>query len=298
MSLIKTLTKVAIGVAVAKGVAGMVQKGKTRGGQQTTGGMFGGAHSPNAQAGSGGGLEDLMGSVLGGRGQQQGGGLGGLMEKLGGGAQTGTGSGGGLNDLLGQLGGAGGAAGGGGGLGGLIGGLTKNLGGAAGAGGLGGLLGGLAGAATGGGQPQQPEKSFGDVLNSSFDRMGEPEVAPTPEQDAMAGLLLKAMIQAAKADGEIDPAEKEKLLGKLGDVSQEEMAFVQAELAAPVDIQGLADMVPRGFEKQVYLMSVMGIDLDSTAEAQYLDQLGGALGVGKAEMNDIHQQLGVPVLYS
>jgi len=62
MSLLKTLAKVAVGIAVAKGVGGMMKRGA---GQQ------------QAPTGSGGGLGDLLGQLGGGAaGGQAGGGLG------------------------------------------------------------------------------------------------------------------------------------------------------------------------------------------------------------------------------
>ena len=80
-------------------------------------------------------------------------------------------------------------------------------------------------------------------------KLGEPKVAPTPQQDAAAGLMLRAMLQAAKCDGKIDEGEKKKLLEALGDASSEDMAFVNRELSAPVDVQGLVKQVPKGLEK-------------------------------------------------
>ena len=310
MSLMGTLAKVAIGVALAKGMQAVTKRAQApnAGGTQNgsgagSGGLFGGAHSPSARnrgAGSGG-LGDMMGSVLGGQAGSAGqGGLGGLLEQLGGGGATrraATPSGGGLGDLLGGLTGGrtgSGQGGSGGGLGDLLGGL---LGGGAAAGGLGGLLGGL----TGGTSAQSAatnDRSFGDVLNSSFSNKGEPDVEPTPDQNAVAALMLSAMIQAAKSDGEIQDAEKEKLLGNLGDISDAEMAFVQAEMAKPVDIAGLVALVPNGLEQQVYTMSVMAIDLDSQPEAQYLHDLATALAIDKTGVNHIHAKLGVAPLYS
>jgi uncharacterized membrane protein YebE (DUF533 family) len=46
--------------------------------------------------------------------------------------------------------------------------------------------------------------SSADALNQSFQKLGEPKVAPTPQQDAAAGLMLRAMLQAAKCNGRID----------------------------------------------------------------------------------------------
>lgn len=289
MSMMGTLAKVAIGVAVAKGVSSMTKGTKS----SSSGGLFGGS------ANSTGGLEQMMGAILGGKtgtaSSGSMGGLGGLLEELAGAAggkvttrpSARTASSGGLTDILSQL--AGGTSGKGG-LGDLLGGLAA--GGAAG--GLGGLLGGLLSGAQG--APQ--ERPFGEVLNASFANGGEPEAPPSPAQNAAAAVMLKAMIQAAKSDGQIDAAEQQKLMGQLGDVDAAERAFVERELAAPVDVDGLARLVPDGLEAQVYTMSVMAIDLDNQSEAQYLHSLATALGINQTSVNHIHAQLGVPALYA
>lgn len=293
MSLLGTLAKVAIGVALAKGMQAVTNRASAGGGSAGnagTGGLFGGVNSSSSKNGgrNTGGLGDMMGSVLGGKsGTRSGGtaagemgGLGGMLEQLGrsgGGTsrRTRPKSGGGIGDVLGSL-----------------------LGGGAAAGGLGGLLGSLTGGGSASTAAPANDRSFGDVLNSSFNNQGEPDVEPTADQNAVAALMLRAMIQAAKADGEIQEAEKQKLLGNLGDVSDAEMAFVQAEMAKPVDIAALVLQIPDGLEQQVYTMSVMAIDLDSAVEAQYLHDLATALAIDKAGVNDIHAQLGVPALYS
>lgn len=301
MSLMGTLAKVAIGIAVAKGVGTMMAKAGQAGAAQGGGsGPFGGPHSPGG--GVGGGLGDMMTEITGGQrrpgtatgGSGAGGGIGDLLEELGrhrdGAAETGAGratlpggtqQGGGIDDLLGQITGQPG----GGGIGDLLGGL------------LGGLAGGAAGSAAGG-AAQGRGGSFGDILNQSFGNRGEPDLAPSRAQDAAAGLMLRAMIQAAKSDGRIDAAEERKLLGNLGDISAEERRFVEAELRAPVDVAGLARQVPQGLGPQVYAMSVTAIDLDSRNEAQYLHQLAAAFGLEPAQVNQIHARLGVTPLYS
>ncbi|WP_428543144.1 tellurite resistance TerB family protein [Profundibacter sp.] len=304
MSLMKTLAKVAIGVAVAKGVGAMASKGRTSQASSGGGGLLdaltGGGGASQAQAG--GGLQDMLGSLLGGGQQQAGpsaGGLGGLLEGLSdasqphGGVKSSRGAAsGGLNDLLAGMGGESG------GLGGLLGGLTKG-----GGGDLGGLMGGAAATAapkaksTGKDKSANKQRSFGDKLNQSLLVGDEPDEAPTAEEEFAAGLMLKAMIQAAKSDGKIDDSEREKLLGQLGDISPQERDFVNAELAAPIDVNGLADQVPNGMEAQVYAMSVMGIDLDNRNEAQYLHDFATALGLDKRGVNNIHAQLGVPSIY-
>lgn len=316
MSLMKTLAKVAVGVAIAKGVGAVMQNARQPGGSAGTG--HGGAGSTRmTQAGTApGGLEDIMKSVLGGApsgaGQGAGGasplpgGLGGLLEQLtGAGGQAGStgargGSAGGINGMLEQLTqAAGGAGGGAGGLGDLLGQLTgqKAGGTGGGAGGLGDLLGGLLGGAAAGGAAGNG-KSFGDILNSSLQNMGEPDVAPTPHQEAVAALMLRAMVQAAKCDGTIDAAERDKLMHNLEGASPAEMQFVKTLFAAPVDVAGLVRDTPNGLGAQVYTMSVMAIDLDNQKEAEYLHALAQGLGLSQQAVNDMHARLGVPALYA
>jgi uncharacterized membrane protein YebE (DUF533 family) len=286
MSIMKTLAKVAIGVAVAKGASAMMNRqgggggggaaqaglggllgGLAGGGGAGLGQAFGGAHSPGA-AGGGPDLQNMLGGLLGGGGAA-GGGLGGLLEQIGG-AQAG---------------------GGGGGLGGLLGGL-------AGAAGAGGALGGLAGALQG--RSAEPETaSFGDVLNSAFDQTPQTAIAPSPDQEAAAALMLSAMIQAAKSDGQLDEAEKEKLMGQLGgDIDASEAEFLRQEMAKPVDVAALVRDTPQGMGPQIYMMSLLAIDLDNQNEAQYLHSLAQGYGLDAAMVNDIHERLGVPSLYT
>jgi uncharacterized membrane protein YebE (DUF533 family) len=139
---------------------------------------------------------------------------------------------------------------------------------------------------------------MGSVLNSAFENFGEPEQPPTPDQEDQAKLFLRAMINAAKSDGQIDDEEKQKILGELGEVDAEEIAFVQAELAAPLDVDGFVAQVPQGAEQQVYLMSLMGINLDNAAEARYLDALAKGMGISPEVANAIHDKLGAPKLYT
>lgn len=278
MSLMGTLAKVAIGVAVAKGVSTLTKGGQSAG-----------------RGSSGGGLADMMGDLLGGAqgsptGSRAKGGLGGLLDELGNAGtkrpaagRSRSSSAPDIGGLLGQLTGAGKGGAASGGLGDILGSLTS----AGGAGALGGLLGGMLG---GGG--------LGSTLNSAFANGGEPDTPPAPAQELAAAVFLKAMLQAAKADGQIDAAEQARLMERLGEISDAEKAFVQQELAAAVDVEGLAGQVPQGLEAQAYTMSLMAIDLDAQAEAQYLHQFAQALGLEPAEVNDIHDKLGVVKLYA
>lgn len=303
MSLMKSLARVAAGVMLAKGVGSMMrtaQQGQRTASTRTTGGgilgdlMNGMGGAQGRTASTGGGLGDILGQVLGG-GQTRSVGTGRPY-----GGPNSTGASGGLGGILDQLTGGGAARTGsaGGGLGGLLGGLAGGAAGGAAAGSLGGLLGGLLNGPAQRGAQRSNDASFGEVFNDALSRQDEPEVAPTAEQNAVAGLMLRAMIQAAKADGKIDEAEKERLLGQLGDLDDDDRAFIREQMAAPVDAQALAREVPKGLEAQVYMMSLMAIDFDNRTEAEYLNSLAQAMGIDKQMANQIHQHVGVQNLYA
>ncbi|MDE9451149.1 DUF533 domain-containing protein [Aliiroseovarius sp. Z3] len=285
MSLVGTLAKIALGAAIAKGVSSM-GRGSTRqrpASDPGSGSIFGSDHSP------GGGLGDLLGGLSGGApttAQSSGGGLsdmlGNILQAGGGAQQSGrqpANPGGDLMDMLG----------------GMLGG--SRAGGAA-QGGLGGLLESLSGGAQGAGPAAPAPGSLGDMLNDAFQRGGSPSATPTQEQEDQAAVLLRAIVQAAKCDGRIDEREKEALMQHMGDMTPDEVDAVNDAFRRPVSVEGLVRDVPRGMEAQVYAMSLVGLDLDSQAEAKYLHALGQALGIDPRTANAIHQRMGEPALYS
>lgn len=230
----------------------------------------------------------VSGALKGG-GAGAGGGLGGLL-----GGVLSQAGGGGLGSMLG---GQQGQQGGAGGLGGMLGGLLSGQqGGQQGQAQQGGGLGGLLESLSGGGQQQQGGAGgLGDLLNAALAGNEQP---PSPTAEQQAEICLRAMLNAAKCDGQIDAAEQQKITGQIGDISPEEAEFIRNEMASPMDFDTFVQSVPKGMEQQVYLMSILAIDLDSQVEAQYLDKLAKGLNIDQQTSNAIHLKLGVPALYS
>ncbi len=106
------------------------------------------------------------------------------------------------------------------------------------------------------------------------------------------------MIGAAKADGEIDAAEQQKIAEHLDDVTPDELKLVQSIMSEPMNLQSLVSSIPAGMEQQAYFMSLLAIDLDSKTEAEYLHNLAQGLNISQQASNSIHEKLGAPVLYS
>lgn len=171
-----------------------------------------------------------------------------------------------------------------GGLGALAGGLLGRSGGGALAGGVLAVLGSLAYQALQGAQP------------------GPAAAAATLPQDEEglqheARLLLRAMIQAAQADGEVDGAEIGRILDRLRQHGEEAeaRAFVEAELRKAPDVEALAREV-RSPEQaaRVYAASLLAIEVDTPAERAHLAHLASAMRLSSEAVARLHQSLGLP----
>lgn len=151
--------------------------------------------------------------------------------------------------------------------------------------GFGSLVGALSGAATAG------AKNMGEMLGALT---GASPLGSLAEDNAR--LMIRAMIQAAKSDGTIDEEERATILSHLSDATPEELAFVEAELDAPLDIAALVAETGEAARAQVYSASLMVIAVDSDTEKTYLKTLAGALGLDAATVAAIHQAAGKPLV--
>ncbi len=175
-----------------------------------------------------------------------------------------------------------------GGLGAIVGAVLGGRGGAVGGGAL-ALLGSLAYAALQAAKAQQAEGQREAAA-------GEPAALEQLASEDTARLLLQAMIDAAKADGALDPAEIERILGKLEAVGAdaEARAWVVERMRAPADLDRLVAAVP-GPEvaAEVYAASLLAIEVDTAAERDYLAELARRLGLSEPVVAHIHRTLGV-----
>ncbi|GAA0289525.1 DUF533 domain-containing protein [Rhodovulum strictum] len=117
---------------------------------------------------------------------------------------------------------------------------------------------------------------------------------PGATLERQARLMIRAMVQAALADGQIDAAERARLFDLLGDQSEEERAYVEAEMARPVDIDALAAETGSYQRTAVYAASVLMVDVTDPAGIAYLDRLSAALHLGIAARTRIHQAMRLP----
>jgi uncharacterized membrane protein YebE (DUF533 family) len=147
-----------------------------------------------------------------------------------------------------------------------------------------------------------------------------PGMAPAAPPSAVAGtsptgdravLLIRAMIAAANADGVIDADERDRILARLEEarLSPEERDFMAAELSQPRTAEQIAAEVAVAEEavaevagaevagaeagaetaRQVYLASLLAVEVDTPSERVYLESLAGLLGLDAAAVTELHQ---------
>ncbi|BAW79554.1 hypothetical conserved protein [Candidatus Nitrosoglobus terrae] len=115
--------------------------------------------------------------------------------------------------------------------------------------------------------------------------------APETEQ-----LIIRAMIGAAKADGQIDQKELDKIFGRINadHLTDKERQFLMEELSRPTDLQALVAAVPnQAVAAQVYAASLFAIDIDTEAERIYLQQLAEVLKLDLETVNHLHELTGL-----
>ena len=203
-------------------------------------------------------------------------------------------AGGGIQDLLGSLMGAGQT-------------VKQKVGGDnLAAGGIGALLGALMGGSDsttantlGGGMMgllgMMAYKALRNSMSgSSAQAQPQTYVQPSQAQQANdAEIILLAMIDAAKSDGQVDATELNKIMSNLqsSGIGQEGVNYVINKLKSPMETAKIVSAV-RGrpdLAAQVYSASLMAIDVDTEAERKYLDKLAKAMGLNSEVIRNIEQ---------
>jgi uncharacterized membrane protein YebE (DUF533 family) len=242
----------------------------------------------------GGGILDQLGGILGGGTQGSTAGSGSVL----GTGPIGGALGGNLGSLLNEVGRMVGgnqnlALGGLGALAGALLGGKKGVGGA-----LRGTIGGGAMAILGMMAYQALKKS------GTFSKLKVPlglAVPKTAEEKAELErnqeLVLKAMINAAKADGQIEESEITRIVGKVQEngADSDSQAFLKAEMQKPMQTESLVAAAKDKPElaAQLYAASLLAIEVDTVAEKEYLAKLSASLGLAPSVAQNLHQAVGL-----
>lgn len=257
---------------------------------QLLGSLGGSLNQPGGaprQAGAGGqgGIGDLLTQISGALGGGSGANRG-----------AGTGAGGGLSDLLGQIQGSLGQAGDR--AGGLVGDKGSFAKGAAAGGLMGALLGGkgtakAAGAAVIGTLAWRAYQNWQAQQQSAPAALSEEKFLPTgATAEQLSDKLARAMVAAAKADGQVTTLERRRITAALAErgVGSDAQRIVEEELSAPLDVAHIAALATTEEEAvQIYTASLLAVDPEGPEERAYLADLAARLGLPPdlvAHLND------------
>jgi len=145
---------------------------------------------------------------------------------------------------------------------------------------------------------RKPKGSAVGLMNNELPLGARPPQNQQEEQELedVSAILLKSMISAAKADGQIDQHEMGKLLNKLKEsgADPEMQQFVLEEMQKPLNLDELVQAIPNeAVAAQAYLAALFTIEVDTDAEKQFLNELASRTGLDSEIVNHLHQMVGI-----
>jgi len=160
----------------------------------------------------------------------------------------------------------------------------------------GGLNGGIvANLMTGKGAGSGLGKLLSDAVSLNIASQSQTSAIST-EQNEHARVLLVSMFQASKSQKGQSNINLEKLADDYSGIGAEESNFIRTEIERTDDLNTLVAHIPPGFEQQVYVMSALSVNLDSGAALSYLEALSQRLAISAQEVENIHTELGLPLI--
>jgi uncharacterized membrane protein YebE (DUF533 family) len=212
-----------------------------------------------------------------------------------------------MNKMLGQLLGSGAA---GGFAGGLAGGLAGNLltsksGRKMGKSVL--KMGGIAAVGALAYAAYQRYSSGKSIAADAATRSADAELAPAPEgsaflpakddtagQESLGLTLVRAMIAAARSDGRLDAQESRAIFQRIQSLGldAESQRLLVAEMGRPVDMDEIvASATGPEVAAEIYIASLLAIDVDTAAEESYLNMLAARLNIPPELAAELRRQV-------
>ncbi len=133
------------------------------------------------------------------------------------------------------------------------------------------------------------------------------ELVPAPEgsafipakndyagQEALGLTLVRAMIAAARSDGKLDAQESQAIYQRIESLglAPENQALLVAEMGRPVDMDSIIDCASSvEVAAEIYIASLLAIDVDTAAEQSYLAMLAARLNIPPELATELRSQV-------
>jgi uncharacterized membrane protein YebE (DUF533 family) len=104
----------------------------------------------------------------------------------------------------------------------------------------------------------------------------------TAGQEALGLTLVRAMIAAARSDGRLDAKESQTIFHRIESLGldPESQSLLVAEMGRPVDMDAIVGSATSPeVAAEIYIASMLAIDVDTAAEKSYLAMLAARLNI-------------------
>jgi uncharacterized membrane protein YebE (DUF533 family) len=113
-------------------------------------------------------------------------------------------------------------------------------------------------------------------------------------QEHLGLILVRAMIAAARSDGRLDPQESQAIFQRIESLGldAEEKALLVAEMGSAVDMDAIVNSADSPeVAAEIYVASLLAIDVDTAAEKAYLAMLAARLKLPPDLVTELNRQV-------
>ena len=113
-------------------------------------------------------------------------------------------------------------------------------------------------------------------------------------REALGLTLVRAMIAAARADGRLDAQESQAIFQRIESLglASDDQALLIEEMGRPVDMDAIVNSAHSPeMAAEIYIASLLSIDVDTAAEKSYLAMLAARLKLPPELVTELHRQV-------
>ena len=144
-------------------------------------------------------------------------------------------------------------------------------------------------------------KSMSKILLAPTGSAFLPEKNHQVANDALGLILVRAMIAVARTDGRLDAQESQLIFQKINSLgldSDSQNLLVQ-EMGHPVDVDAIVNSASSPeIAAEIYIASLLAIDVDNSAEKSYLAMLAARLQLPPALVKELEVQVEAQKVFS
>ncbi len=144
--------------------------------------------------------------------------------------------------------------------------------------------------------PAADNSSIDEILSAPPGSAFLPEENNQKASDALGLTLVRAMIAAARADGRLDAQESQIIFQKINSLgldSESQNLLVQ-EMGHPVDVDAIVNSASSPeieIAAEIYIASLVAIEVDNTAEEAYLAMLAARMQLPPGLVTELEAQV-------